>query len=68
MLFVAHKGIVWYCQYHNIYLDAAPIIHYRKGKIMEKKLECPKGIPEENCDHAPHCNVWKLREKAKNQA
>jgi len=40
----------------------------QEGKIMEKKLECPNGIPEENCDHAPHCNVWKLREKAKNQA
>jgi|GEM_PF-2223926 hypothetical protein len=36
--------------------------------IMEKKFECPRGIPEEICDHAPHCNVWKLREAAKKQA
>jgi hypothetical protein len=36
--------------------------------IMEKKFECPRGIPEEMCDHAPHCEVWKLREAAKKQA
>ena len=35
---------------------------------MQKKIECPRGIPEEMCDHAPHCNVWKLRESEKNQA
>jgi hypothetical protein len=32
---------------------------------MEKKFECPNGIPEESCDHAPHCNIWKLRVAAK---
>ena len=36
--------------------------------IMQKKIECPRGIPEEMCDHAPHCNVWKLRESEKTQA
>ncbi len=34
---------------------------------MEKKFECPRGIPEEMCDHASTCNVWKLRENAKKQ-
>jgi hypothetical protein len=35
---------------------------------MTNKLECPNGIPEEMCDHAPHCNIWKSREAAKKQA
>jgi hypothetical protein len=33
--------------------------------VMEKKYECPNGVPEEMCDHASFCNVWKLREAAK---
>jgi hypothetical protein len=60
------SSIVRYCQYRNIYYEVTRHLKDRM-KNMQKKIECPNGIPEELCDHAPHCNVWKLREAAKKQ-
>ncbi len=36
--------------------------------IMAKKIECPRGIPEELCDHSPTCKVWVARMNAKKEA
>jgi hypothetical protein len=52
----------------DIYLVGALRIVLKEVLSMEKKIECPRGIPEDFCDHAPHCNIWKLRESAKKQA
>lgn len=49
-----------------IYIWIKPHYYNIGSAIMQKKFECPQGIPEEKCDHAPHCNVWKLRESEKN--
>jgi hypothetical protein len=49
------------------YICRIPAIIQQGDIVMQKKIECPRGIPEEMCDHAPHCNVWKLREAEKEQ-
>jgi hypothetical protein len=50
------------------YISPQPHCNDTESVTMEKKIECPRGIPEAMCDHAPHCNVWKLRETTKKQA
>jgi hypothetical protein len=68
LLFLRYK---WYCLVlsipQDIYLVDTLRIILKEVISMEKKLECPRRIPEEYCDHAPYCNVWKLRESAKNK-
>ena len=69
LLFLRYK---WYCLVlsipQDIYLVGVLRIILKEVLSMEKKIECPRGIPEEYCDHAPICNVWKLRESVKKQA
>jgi hypothetical protein len=36
--------------------------------VMQKKIECPRGIPEELCDHSPTCKVWVARLNGQKQA